>query len=84
MDVMGLAFSPDGKLLASAGQDQSIRLWNVITGEQVKLLGEPIWGHFLDDETGFLSGGTCLVFALLISVTIIWINWWFRRRQKVS
>ena len=32
-------FSPDGKMIASASWDNSIRIWNAITGEQI---GEPL------------------------------------------
>jgi WD40 repeat protein len=36
--VTDLAFSPDGKLLASASNDVSIKLWNVATGNLIQTL----------------------------------------------
>ncbi len=36
--VTTIAFSPDGKLLASGGRDETIRLWDTVTGEQKKQL----------------------------------------------
>ncbi len=36
--VFALAFSPDGRLLASGGDDMIVRLWNVQTGSQVQNL----------------------------------------------
>jgi WD40 repeat protein len=36
--VRCLAFSPDYRILATGGQDQSVRIWNVTTGEQMQVL----------------------------------------------
>lgn len=40
--VFGVAFSSDGKLVATSGHDGTVRLWNVATQEQ---LGDPMTGH---------------------------------------
>src|SRR5208283_913594 len=36
--VCCITFSPDGRLLASGGEDNSIRLWNVRTGAVIRHL----------------------------------------------
>jgi WD40 repeat protein len=40
--VLSLAFSKNGQILASCGADQTVRLWNVLTGK--KICGA-LYGH---------------------------------------
>jgi len=41
-DVLSVAFSPDGKMLASGSSDNSIIMWDVIVGQPI---GPPLVGH---------------------------------------
>jgi Tol biopolymer transport system component len=49
--VEGVAFAPDGKTLATASQDGTVRLWNVTTGTQI---GEPLPGEMSGNNTARL------------------------------
>jgi WD40 repeat protein len=38
MSVKGVAFSPDGKTLATGGDDRKVKLWNIATQQEVATL----------------------------------------------
>ena len=40
-----MAFSPDGRTLASGSVDQTVRLWNVADPASPTPLGQPLTGH---------------------------------------
>jgi WD40 repeat protein len=52
--VLGVAFSPDGKLLVSGGDDGQIRLWDVEARKEVRRLEAPAdrWGQFVFSPDG--------------------------------
>ncbi|KIM23482.1 hypothetical protein M408DRAFT_261961, partial [Serendipita vermifera MAFF 305830] len=41
-DALGVSYSPDGRNIASCSFDQTIRVWDAVTGA---LIGEPLKGH---------------------------------------
>ena len=58
--VQRVAFSPDGKILASTGNDSTLRLWNTQTGEQLTVISGrrnlPWSLAFSPDGTMIVSG----------------------------
>src|SRR3990172_7666199 len=42
--VMGLAFSPDGKWLASTSLDGTVKIWNLLPGNEMVTVFSPVAG----------------------------------------
>jgi WD40 repeat protein len=54
-DVQSVAFSPDGRILATGSTDNTVRLWDAATGQQI---GSPLLAsHPLIDSAAFSPDG---------------------------
>jgi len=68
--VYGLAFSPDGKMLASGSEDDTIILWDIATREP---LGPPLTGHTaLVHSVAFSPDGQTLASGSWDNTVILW------------
>src|SRR5262249_3827945 len=46
-EVNSMAFSPNGKILLSAGQDKKVRLWDVATGKELRHWDSHLQNRFM-------------------------------------
>ncbi|MDN3059022.1 hypothetical protein PH213_31735 [Streptomyces sp. SRF1] len=67
------AFSPNGQLLATAGADHDVRLWNVSTPTHATALGSPLTGHTGKVTwAGFSPDGRTLAAASDDRTVLLW------------
>ncbi len=63
--VNAVAFSQDGSLLASASDDETVRLWNPATGQEIQKLGNVGYNATLiftnDNQKLLFNHGTMLI-----------------------
>jgi WD40 repeat protein len=59
--VRSVAFSPDGQILASGGDDNKITLWDVATGQERAILQEHrhlVWSVAFSPDGRILASGS--------------------------
>ncbi len=63
--IFNIAFSPDGKYIASSGQDCKVKLWNARTGEFLHLFEETVANGFGEDPlTSDWGNSRIFIYAL--------------------
>ncbi|KAL6922426.1 hypothetical protein FSST1_006452 [Fusarium sambucinum] len=66
--IKDISFSYDGRLLASASRDKTIRIWDAVTGESIHILG----GHDEEVFSVAFCGLNCHLVSASEDIVIIW------------
>ncbi|THU75876.1 WD40 repeat-like protein, partial [Dendrothele bispora CBS 962.96] len=68
--ILGTAYSPDGRYVASGSQDHTVRIWDTQTGEQV---GQPLQGHTAQvTSVAYSPDGRCVASGSRDCTVRIW------------
>jgi WD40 repeat protein len=70
-DVNAIAFSPDGKAIAGAGNEGVMRLWDA-SGKELKVWKEAIYQNQNVQDIAFSPNGKFIVVGGLVSIARVW------------
>ena len=72
-NITGISFSPDGKTIASASHDGTLKLWNSTTGKQIKTFkGSSNWNNSWNNGIAFFPDGKTIITASNDGTVKLW------------